>query len=184
MPRFDADWIDFMLQPERRGSPPANQILAMIGLHLGQVVADVGCGPGFFTIPTAALVGPSGVVYAIDLAPSMLELVQSRAAAADQSNVTTCLGRDSQIPLGDAAADVTICGLVLHDLSDREAFVRELARITRPSGVIAVTEWTVESDFKRPNRVPPEELARLLRGAGRDPGEPIALPPKQYMILA
>lgn len=184
MPRFDAEWIEFMLRPELRGAPSAEETLKLIGPRPGQMVADVGCGPGFFTLPAAVAVGPTGRVYAVDIATQMLELVRARAAAARLDNVETRQASELALPLDDASADVTICGLVLHDLVDRVAMARELARITRPDGAIAVIEWTVESDFKRPNRVPPDELARLLADVGRHPGAAIPLEPKQYLMLA
>ncbi len=183
MPRFDADWIDFMLRPERRGSPPAEDVLAHLPIAAGQVIADVGCGPGFFTLPLARLVAPGGIVYAIDVEPAMLDLVRSRSAEKRLSGIETIRAEGGRIPLDDARADLTLCGLVLHDLSDREAMARELIRVTRPGGRIAVVEWTPDPDDSRPNRLHPEEAIALFDRAGRQMFQVTPLGKQQYLIV-
>jgi ubiquinone/menaquinone biosynthesis C-methylase UbiE len=184
VPRFDDDWIDFILRPDRRESPPADALLDLIGVDVGAVLADIGCGPGFLTLPAARRVGLNGKVYAIDVEPKMLELVSQAAAAEQLTNVECRQSSGLPIPLGDAVADVTICALVLHDLDDPHALARELARVTRPSGHIAIIEWTPAVDDARRNRVPPEVTARLLRAVGREPNPPVHLSNHQYLIVA
>src|SRR5712692_5945948 len=169
MPRYDAEWIAMMLQPELREAPPAEETLGQIGVSPGQTIADIGCGPGFFTVPAAIAVGPTGRVYAIDVAANLLDLVRTRAAAAGLANVETRQSPGLPIPLDDASADVTICGLVLHDLADPAPLVHELSRVTRPDGLIAVVEWTPALADPRRNRMTPERTARLLSAAGRTP---------------
>jgi ubiquinone/menaquinone biosynthesis C-methylase UbiE len=184
MPRFDADWIDFMLRPERRESPPAEDTLALFELRPGLDVVDVGCGPGFFTIPLARAVGPAGRVYAVDLRQDMLDLVAARAAEVGSANVTLLRSTGPGIPVEDAVADLTLCALVLHDLSDPVPLVAELQRITRPTGKIAVIEWTPEVDDPRRNRIPPERAAALFRQAGRAVQEIRNLSDRQYLLIA
>lgn len=184
MPRFDADWIDSMLRPERRGSPPAEQTLSYLALGPGQVVADVGCGPGFFTLPAATLVATTGLVYAIDVEPRMLDLVRSRAAEAGVTGVETRLGEGRRIPLDDGIAHLTLCALVLHDLEDRLGLVHELIRITRPNGRIAVVEWLPDAADARPNRLRPDETTLLFGEAGRHILEVIPLGTQQYLLVA
>ena len=184
MPRYDAEWIQSMLRPELRGSPPAEDILAAIGLKGGQIVADIGCGPGFLTIPAATLVGPTGRIYAVDLEPAMLDDVQRRAAAIGLTNLETRSPTDSTIPLADASVDVTLCSLVLHDLDDQAGLVRDLARVTRSGGKIAIVEWVADASAPRKNRIPPSFVADLLAVSGLVAGEAIPLPPMQYLIVA
>ncbi len=184
MPRYDADWIDFMLRPERRESPPAEAILREIGLGPGQIVADVGCGPGFFTLPAARLVGPAGMVYAVDVEPTMLERVQLAAAAEALRNVVVRPSAGLPVPLDDHCADLTLCALVLHDLTDPLPLVRELIRITRPEGRIAVIEWTPEMSDPRRNRIPSTVATRLFAAAGRPNVAITPLSAKQYLLLS
>ena len=184
MPRYDADWIDHMLRPDRRGSPSAELTLAYLGLGPGQIVADVGCGPGFFTLPAARIIAPTGLVYAIDVEPRMLELVRSRVAEANIANVEILQGERHRIPLDDDAAHLTICGLVLHDLEDRLGLVRELIRVTRPNGRIAVIEWSPDANDARPNRLRPADTSALFAEAGRPVLEVTPLGTQQYLLVA
>lgn len=183
MARYDADWIESLLQPTRRGSPPAVETLTHLGLSPGQVVADVGCGPGFFTLPLAELVRPNGLVYAIDVEASMLELIQSRAAAAGISGIETDRASGNRIPLDDSTADLTLCGLVLHEMNDRRSFVQELIRVTRPTGRIAVVEFTPTDDEPRSNRLSPAETSALFAEAGRAVREIVPVGSQQYLAI-
>lgn len=184
MPRYDADWIDSMLQPERRGAPPAEQTLTYLGLKAGQTVADVGCGPGFFTLPAARIVGPTGMVYAIDIEPKMLDLVRTRALAANLEHVEARRGERDRIPLGDATANLTICALLLHDVDDRAGLIRELIRITARNGRIAVVEWIPDVHDPKPNRLQPQETASLFAQAGYPVLEVSPLGTRQYLLVA
>lgn len=183
MPRYDADWIDSLLKPERRGSPPADEILNHLQLREGMWLADVGCGPGFLTLPAASRVGPTGRVFAVDVETSMLDLVARRATEAGLIQIETRRPVDSRLPLADASVDLTLCSLVLHDLDDQTAFARELDRITRPDGRIAIIEWTPTTGDARPNRLAPAVIANLLRAVGRPPEPTIYLSEVQYLIV-
>ena len=82
-PRYDAEWIGNLLDTERRlGGVGPEEFLKNAGLRSGDTVVDVGCGPGFMTLPAAELVGPNGRVYAVDIKQPMLNLVDTRAAEA------------------------------------------------------------------------------------------------------
>jgi ubiquinone/menaquinone biosynthesis C-methylase UbiE len=183
VPRYDAGWVRDMLEPRRRGSPTAEEIVAAIGIRPGDAVADVGCGPGFLTIPAARAAGPTGRVDAIDLKPSMLDLVRQQAALAGLTNVVTAQPIGAALPLPDRCANVVICALLLHDLDDSEAMLRELARVAMPEARLAIVEWVPHPGDPRPNRLPPEHIAQLLRGIGRAPGPVIPLPPEQYLVV-
>ena len=85
----DATWLD-RASREREEAP--DQALQLIGIHAGMVVADVGAGTGYMTTRLAALVGPTGRVYANDLQPQMLRIVQEKTRAAGLSNVEIVQG--------------------------------------------------------------------------------------------
>ena len=182
--RYDADWIASMLDPARRGSPPAEETIARLGVRPGQVVADVGCGPGFFTLPLARRVWPGGRVYAIDIEPRMLDIIRARAADEGLNGIETRCAAEEGIPLDSGMVDLALCGLVLHDLADRASMGAELARVVRPGGRVAVIEWMPASGEERPNRLSPEETARLLAAAGLcvEGSEPVGT--RQYLVVA
>lgn len=184
MPRYDADWINKMLQPDLRGAPPAQRTIAQLGLQPGDVVADIGCGPGFFTLPSARAVSPGGRVYAVDLEPKMLAVIRDRAQREEIVGIETRQSRGLPIPLDDQIADWTICALLLHDVDDREALIRELHRVTKPGGRIVVVEWLPEPNETRPNRMAPQITEGLLAITGRQIHQFEPLGTQQYLVVA
>jgi len=105
------------------------------GLRRGGVVADVGCGTGRALPALRDAVGPDGTVLGIDVTPEMLEVARQRAAA---SGAVLVQADAERLPLADATLDgLFAAGLVGH-LADPVAGLAELARVTRPGGVLAV----------------------------------------------
>ncbi|HEX5416112.1 MAG TPA: class I SAM-dependent methyltransferase [Chloroflexota bacterium] len=182
MPRFDADWIDSMLRPERRGAEGPEETIARLRLRDGDFVADVGCGPGYFALPAARAVAPRGVVYAVDREPRMLEFVRQRARAEGIGNLTAVTAEET-IPLADESIDLAFCALVLHDLADPAPMIRELVRITRRGGRVAIVEWLPEPQESRPNRLAPARLATRFAGVAVQPPEVTLLGPRQYLAV-
>ena len=62
--------------PERRAFLPPEETLRKLGLQPGEIMADIGCGIGYFTFPAASIVGPNVKVFALDVAPEMLAEVE------------------------------------------------------------------------------------------------------------
>jgi ubiquinone/menaquinone biosynthesis C-methylase UbiE len=159
--------------------------LGEIGVGPGDVVVDVGCGPGFYTIPAARAVAPRGKVCAIDVEEKMLDLVRARAEEAGVVTVVETRRSDGgQIPIDSAVADLTIAALLLHDLADRPGMIRDLSRVTRSGGRIAVVEWTPSPAETRPNRLTPEQTAHLLEAGGLEVLESRPLSEQQYLVVA
>ncbi len=101
------------------------------GMPTGGVVVDVGCGTGRALPALRAAVGPTGTIVGVDLTPEMLAVARERAR---DSRADLVLADAQQLPLADATVDaIFAAGLVMH-LPDRDAGLRELARITRPGG--------------------------------------------------
>jgi SAM-dependent methyltransferase len=115
--------------------PAYAQAVAEAGLAYGAVVLDLGCGTGRALPALREAVGPTGVVVGLDLTPQMLAVARPRAAAA---HATLLLGDARHLPLGTASVDaIFAAGLITH-LPDAHAGLRELARITRPGGKLAL----------------------------------------------
>lgn len=108
-------------------------------LQPGTEVLDLGCGPGTISVDIAARVAPARVV-AVDLDPGVLE--QARAAAREQgvTNLEFRRGNAYALDLPDASVDLAHAHQVLQHLADPVAALRELARVTRPGGRIAVRD--------------------------------------------
>ena len=187
-PRYDDDWIASMMDLDKRlGVRSPEDVLAGVGLKSGNTVVDVGCGPGLFSIAAASVVGPTGVVYAVETEQKMLDVIDKKASELGLSNVKSCMSAGDRLPLDDAISDLTIAALVVHFLDDFEARVdmaRDLARVTKPEGRVLLIEWVTYNGEGGHHRISQQELTAILKEAGLSPGEPEPLGEKQYMMVA
>lgn len=126
-------------------------------LRRGMAVLDVGCGPGTITIDLARVVAP-GLVVGIDRSAEVIE----RAAAADDlaENVTFAVGDVYRLDAADRSFDVVHAHQVLQHLSDPVAALREMRRVCRADGVIAVRDADYEAFTWAPDD---ERLSAWLR---------------------
>ena len=99
----DASWLD---RATREQEEAPEQALQLIGIRPGMVVADVGAGSGYMTTRLARLVGPTGKVYANDLQPGMLQIIQDKARAEHLSNIEIVQGTETDARLPDNAIDL------------------------------------------------------------------------------
>jgi len=98
-------------------------------------VIDVGCGTGRALPPLRAAVGPDGAVIALDLTPEMLAMARPACAAASGALI---LGDARSLPLPDGAVDAIFAAGLVHHLPDPQAGLLELARVTRPGGLLVL----------------------------------------------
>ncbi|MGW7435056.1 class I SAM-dependent methyltransferase [Streptomyces sp. NPDC054849] len=126
-----ADW-DGKFPGDR---PAFATAVAEFGLRPGDRVLDAGCGTGRALTALRAAVGPAGIVLGADLTPQMLAVAQRTGRAAEGALLLADVAR---LPLRDQALDaVFAAGLIAH-LPDPAANLRELARVVRPGGRLAL----------------------------------------------
>ncbi len=140
-----------------------------MGIAPGAVAVDIGAGTGFWTLSLSQLVGPAGMVYAIDVEPIMLEELGTLVREKQLSNIQVVSSTKQEIPLANAIADVAIAGFVVHEPADHAAFVREIVRLLRTGGRLLVVDWHKKPTEKGPPlgpRLSQLEAETLLSGAG------------------
>ena len=125
--------------PLRRLTMDANRVLTRMGVQEKLTILEVGCGPGFFTIP-AAKMARNGTVYALDIYPMMTGMVAKQAGRSGLRNVKTITAPASKSGLQDAGVDLVLCIDVLSDVTDLDATLREIHRVLKPDGMLSVYE--------------------------------------------
>jgi ubiquinone/menaquinone biosynthesis C-methylase UbiE len=112
-----------------------------LGLTRGDRVLDVCCGSGASAIPAAELVAPTGSVVGVDLAQNLLDLADSKAKQRGLHNIEFQSVDMTQLPFDEGSFDVVICVFGIFFVPDMEAALRELKRVTRARGRLAITTW-------------------------------------------
>lgn len=167
--KFDPAHRRRLEDPDRFRLLLPRDLLIRAGLRAGMTVADVGCGPGFFTLPAAEIVGPAGRVYAIDISRQVLKSVREKARDARLNNIETVLAEESSVPLPDGAVQFALLAFVLHEAVQPGAFAHEVARLLAPGGRLLLLEWKKEETPAGPplrDRLTPEECEGWLVGSG------------------
>jgi ubiquinone/menaquinone biosynthesis C-methylase UbiE len=130
-PSFDNPLRRFVQDPYR--------ILAGL-VRPGQTAVDIGCGMGYFSIPLATMVGPTGKVICVDLQPEMLDGVRRRAERASvQAQIRLQRCAKGRIGL-EEPVDFALAFWMLHEVPDQESFLREVAGVLNPGGRLLVVE--------------------------------------------
>jgi arsenite methyltransferase len=148
---------------------------AMASLRPGEVVVDLGCGGGLDVFLAAQKVGASGKAIGIDMTPAMIERARKNAARGANGkaveNVEFHLANIDDLPLAEASVDVVISNCVINLAPDKSAVFREIARVLKPGGRLAVSDIAL----KKP--LPPELGNDLMAYIGCIAG---AIPIDQY----
>ena len=113
------------------------KVLNAAGLKPGQKVLEVGCGPGFFTIPAAKIVGEKGTVDALDISPLAVGRVQQKIEKEGVTNVKTILADAAQTGLPDQSFDLIFLFGFAHSVGDMENILTELHRLLKPAGILS-----------------------------------------------
>ncbi len=117
------------------------RVVEALGLEPGDRVADVGAGSGYFTVPLARAVGPSGRVYAVDVDAEMNEFLEERLAEEGLDNVEVVLGELDDPLLPDGGIDLVFTSNTYHHIQERSAYFRRVQADLAPGGRVAVIDF-------------------------------------------
>jgi len=118
-----------------------DKILETLALRLGQNVADIGTGGGYFSLRFAEVVGEGGRVFAVDTNPKFLEFVSDSAKEKGLENVETVLVTEDSLTLPERSLDLVFVRNVTHHIPDRVEYFRKLKVTLKPEGRIAIIEY-------------------------------------------
>lgn len=131
--------MTFVGIPIRNIFMPPDKMLAEVKLKRGSHVLDFGCGPGVFTTLIADKIGPSGIVYALDINPLVVSMVERKAQKKKLKNVKT-IHSNGSTALPDNCLDHVIFFDVFHALDNHHAVLSELHRVLKYQGIMYVSD--------------------------------------------
>jgi SAM-dependent methyltransferase len=138
---------------------------AVAALRPGETVLDLGSGAGFDCFVAARQVGPAGRVIGVDMTDDMLEKARSNAAKTGLNNIEFRKGDIEALPVDDESIDVVISNCVLNLVPEKDRAFREIQRVLKPGGRLAVSDlaWEIEPSAAIRNDL--EALVGCIGGA-------------------
>lgn len=152
----------------RRRVQPPEKLIKWSGIEPGMKVLDLGCGSGALTLPYARAVGPEGRVYGLDIQPDMLALLTRKLARLDNedgrgrdapptaslgpqqrpANVELIRASAEDLPFTNSSFDVVCATGVLYEIPNRGQALREIKRVLRVGGYLAISELFMDPDYR------------------------------------
>lgn len=158
--------------PKTNGFLNPDFIVRGFDLKPGQIIADLGAGAGYFTIPLARATGHTGKIYAIDIQKHALNIIKSKAKLEHLLNIDY-IWADLEMPTGsklkDESVDFAVISNILFQAEKRFDVLKEACRILKPKSRMAVFEWDQSNFSGGPPvylRVPPIQAKTLAQDAG------------------
>ena len=133
-----ASWLE---RPQREQEERSELILAALGLQPGMTVADIGAGSGYYTWRAAQAVGAAGTVYAVEVQPEMLRLLEAQMARRGVKNVKTLLGTPTDPRLPAGSLDLAFMVDVYHEFEFPHEMLAAIVRALKPGGRLAFVEY-------------------------------------------
>lgn len=143
-------WLEQLEVGSRELYSAREAVLKAVDAQEGARIADIGAGTGLYTLLFAESVGAVGHVFAIDIEPLFLNLINQRTVDAGFDNVTTVLGRENDITLPAESVDIVFIADTYHYFSDREAIMKTVYDALTPGGSLIMVEYDVIPGQPRP----------------------------------
>ena len=139
-------------RPPRDEWQKVDQVIKALDLKQGHSIADIGGKDGYFSIPFAKALGPTGVVYCCDIDAEPMKKLQDKAKAAGLENIVTVLAAEDRPMLPPGSLDIVFFCNTNHHLADRVSYYKGLVSLLRPGGILVVIDWNMK---ERPVGPPP-----------------------------
>ncbi len=176
-------WSQIFDDPARDAWQKPDEVIRALKLAPEALVADVGAGTGYFAVRLARAV-PKGRVYGVDAEPDMVRYLNQRAQREGLANLTAVAAKptDPSLPV---PVDLVILVDTYHHVPDRERYFRDLRKVLKPGGRLAIVDFTLDSPVGPPKRarVPADRVKQELARAGYALAEEHGFLPNQYFLV-
>jgi ubiquinone/menaquinone biosynthesis C-methylase UbiE len=133
-----APWLE---RTERAHEERPDLVLSVMDIKPGMVIADIGAGTGYYARRMARRVGSKGVVYAVEVQPQMMALLEQHLSRHHATNVKVVLGTTTDPRLPAANLDLAIMVDVYHELEYPREMLAAIVRALKPGGRVAFVEF-------------------------------------------
>ncbi len=160
--------VERMLRPERAETLDPFRVMSHCPVNPRDTVADIGCGPGYFTLPLAKYL-IYGKVFALDASDEMIQACQERVNQARLGNVEVVKCEEYEFPVEAGVADGLFISVTLHHPEDRVRFLTAAKEMLKPGGWCFIVEWQkkeTESGPPQRVRITTEELRQIAKDSG------------------
>jgi 2-polyprenyl-3-methyl-5-hydroxy-6-metoxy-1,4-benzoquinol methylase len=178
-----ASWLE---RPEREEEEHSDAAVEALGLKPGMMVADVGAGTGYMSIKMARKIGPTGKVFANDIQPEMLKLLQKNAQQAKVTNIEPVLGTAAGTNLPRGQMDLVLLVDVYHEFSEPEKMLRDLRETLKPDGRLVLIEYRGEDPtvpIRPEHKMTVAQVKTELEAEGFVLGPVIETLPRQHILF-
>ena len=183
--KFDPDNNDILVSRERRQVLDPSRLLSLLPIMSHHWVADIGCGPGYFSVPFAKYLF-DGKLFALDIQKEMLEATRQAVEAVHLTNVELVLSKETKLPIDDEVLDGALASFVLQEASRPSMLLKEARRCLKKSGWLIILEWQKREMDEGPpvsQRISEPELRAMTEKLGFRFRALRNLNGSQYMML-
>jgi ubiquinone/menaquinone biosynthesis C-methylase UbiE len=176
-------WLD---RPERADEEHPDLVIKTLGLHGGDVVADLGAGSGYFTFRLAPMVGKTGKVLAVEIQDEMLATLRQRAIALGITNVVEVKGSETDPNLPASGVDVVLMVDVYHELAYPFEVMTKVREALKPGGRVVFVEYRKEDPsipIKEVHKMSVEQLAKEMSVVGLAHVRTVESLPSQHIVI-
>jgi ubiquinone/menaquinone biosynthesis C-methylase UbiE len=179
----DAAWF---YRPERVESERPEELLDLLGITEGDVVADVGAGVGFFSLRAAERVGPTGKVLAVDVQPGMVDGLRMMIKRFGHDNIVPILGRVDDPKLPTDSVDHVLIVIAYHEFSHPVEMMRHLRQAMKRDAQMLIVEYKAEDPDSRVDplhKMSEAEIMQELPALGFRRDRVIDIIPSQHVFV-
>ena len=163
--KFNPKHAEHLDRPDRMQNVDFDRLFSDIGVLQGQIIADIGAGTGFFSVPLARAVGSHGKVFAVDMAQEMLDRINAKVVEHGLENIVPVLSSEDRIDIGDSTVDLVFTSSVFHEMRG-QGTLNEIRRILKPGGRFIVIDWKKKSKGGPPGFIKKTE-GQVIKKCGK-----------------
>ena len=177
-----ADWLE---RPERVETEMPDRVVKQMMLKPTDVVADIGAGTGYFSFRLSRAVS-QGKIYAVDIQPEMLAIIEQRKGSLKADNVVTVLGTETDTKLPAQQVDVVLLVDAYHEFSYPREMMESIVRSLKPGGRVVQVEYRAEDPdvpIKRLHRMSVDQARKEMAAVGLVWKETKGFLPQQHFMV-